>query len=106
MVATACKPDEQNRLIVYRGTVCGMPAKNYAVLKLEATLTGTPVPRSLPHWIRTAYPRISKVTPDPARGLASVEALYAARLLQGRETTGLIDSYHWRQPFLAQFGSR
>ena len=71
--------------------------------KLEAAITGTPVPRSLPNWIQTAYPRVSKIIPDPARGLASVEALYAARLLQGRDTTGLLDHYHWREPFLAQF---
>ena len=70
---------------------------------LQACLTGSPVPRSLPARLHTAYPRISKISTDPARGLASVEALYAARLLQGRPTDGLLDSYHWRVPFLAQF---
>jgi pre-rRNA-processing protein TSR3 len=74
--------------------------------KLEASLRGHPVPRSLPPWLKTAYPRISKITPDPTRGLASVEALYAARFLQGRSTGGLLDAYHWKAPFLAQFEGR
>ncbi|MGA1204775.1 MAG: hypothetical protein ACO3ZW_03050 [Opitutales bacterium] len=73
--------------------------------KLEACLTGNPVPRSLPSTLRTAYPRVSKINPDPIRGLASVEALYAARLLQGRPVDGLLDCYHWKQEFLLQFGN-
>jgi pre-rRNA-processing protein TSR3 len=71
--------------------------------QLQATLYGNPVPRSLPTHLRTAYPRISKITPDPARGLASVEALYAARRLQGRTTEALLQNYHWRDLFLSQF---
>jgi pre-rRNA-processing protein TSR3 len=71
--------------------------------RVEACLTGSPVPRSLPPSLLTAYPRISKISSDPARGLASVEALYAARLLQGRPVQGLLDQYHWRAGFLAQF---
>ena len=73
--------------------------------QLEATLCGDPVPRSLPPSIRTAYPRVSKIRPDPVRGLASVEALYAARLLAGRPVDGLLDHYHWRDAFLCQFGN-
>ena len=71
--------------------------------RLEAALAGTPVPRSLPPTIRTAYPRASKITPDPPAGLASVEALYAARRLQCRPLQGLLDHYPWRDLFLAQF---
>lgn len=71
--------------------------------QVEACVTGSPVPRSLPVSLITAYPRTSKTRPDPARGLASVEALYAARLLQGRPVEGLLDQYHWRDRFLAQF---
>jgi len=70
---------------------------------LLATVQGHPVPRSLPASLRTAYPRTSKITADPVRGLASVEALYAARLLQGRPVQGLLDHYYWRDAFLAQF---
>jgi pre-rRNA-processing protein TSR3 len=71
--------------------------------KLESCLTGTPVARSLPPQLLTAYPRVSKLSDDPARGLASVEALYAARLLQNRPTSGLLDHYHWKEAFLRQF---
>lgn len=66
-------------------------------------LTGTPIARSLPPGIRTAYPRKSKLGEDPDRGLASVEALYCARRLQGRPDEGLLDAYRWREPFLRQF---
>ena len=71
--------------------------------RLEACLSGEPVRRSLPASLQTAYPRISKTGVDPPRGLASVEALFAARLLQGRSTGGLLDHYHWRVAFLRQF---
>ncbi len=71
--------------------------------KLEKCLTGEPLSRSLPPHIVTAYPRISKLTEDPTNGLASVEALYCARWLQGRPVDGLLDHYHWKQPFLRQF---
>jgi pre-rRNA-processing protein TSR3 len=71
--------------------------------QLVASLTGVPTPRSLPAWLKTAYPRVSKIVQDPAPGLASVEALYAARLLAGRPVDGLLDHYYWKAPFLQQF---
>lgn len=71
--------------------------------RLEACIHGAPVRRSLPATLRTAYPRVSKISRDPARGLASVEAFYAARYLQGRPVEGLLDHYHWRDAFLAEF---
>lgn len=70
---------------------------------LMAAVRGQPVLRSLPPTLRTAYPRVSKTYTDPARGLASVEALYAARRLQARPVDGLLDDYHWRDAFLAQY---
>jgi pre-rRNA-processing protein TSR3 len=73
---------------------------------MMACLTGDPVKRALPHHLRTAYPRVSKLSPDPPRGLASVEALYAARRLMGRSVAGLLDHYHWRSEFLSQFRNR
>src|SRR5690348_3925620 len=42
-------------------------------------------PRSL-HGYRTAYPRASKLGTDPDNGLASVEALFVAYHLLGRDT--------------------
>jgi pre-rRNA-processing protein TSR3 len=70
---------------------------------LMSIVQGEPVRRSLPTTLRTAYPRVSKIHADPACGLASVEALYAARWLQGRPVAGLLDDYHWRDTFLRQF---
>ena len=55
--------------------------------------------RSLPPLV-TAYPRSSKVSDNPDGGLATVEAIYAAYRLLGRDTTGLLDQYHWGQEFL------
>jgi pre-rRNA-processing protein TSR3 len=50
---------------------------------------------------KTAYPRTAKLLTDPADGLASIEALYIACSILGRPTEGLLDRYHWREPFLA-----
>ncbi len=60
-------------------------------------------PRSLPG-LRTAYPRRSKLFEEPAGGLASVEALYAAYRLLGRPTDGLLDHYRWAEEFLRANG--
>ena len=57
--------------------------------------------RTLPATWRTAYPRISKVSRDPDNGLATVEAIYAALSILGRNTEGLLDHYHWKEQFLA-----
>lgn len=70
---------------------------------LQRCVHGNPIKRSLPAGLKTAYPRKSKVSADPETGLASVEALYAARLIQGRSTLDLLDHYHWKTPFLSQF---
>lgn len=69
--------------------------------QLMACVTGTPVLRSIPGEVRTAYPRVSKVFEDPAAGLASIEALYLARKLLGDDDPTLLDGYHWKEPFLA-----
>lgn len=70
---------------------------------LQRCLSGSPELRRLPLWLETAYPRRSKDDSDPANGLASVEALYAARRLLGRRDDSLLDDYHWRQSFLQQW---
>ena len=66
--------------------------------KMEPFYANVPV-RSLPE-IRTAYPRVSKVYDDPSGGLATIEAIYAAYRLLGRDTRGLLDKYYWAVPFL------
>ena len=55
--------------------------------------------RSLPPW-KTAYPRTSKMFDDPSGGLATIEAVYAAYHILERDTTGLLDEYHWAEEFL------
>ena len=56
-------------------------------------------PRSLRGY-RTAYPRSSKLGTDPDNGLASVEALFVAYHLLGRQTEGLLDHYRWAEEFM------
>lgn len=58
-------------------------------------------PRSLPP-IQTAYPRLSRIIPDPSGGLATIEAIYAAYRQLGRDCQGLLDRYHWATDFLAR----
>ena len=62
-------------------------------------LTRADFVRSLPQW-ETAYPRVSKVFNDPTSGLATIEAIYAAFVMQGRITAGLLDRYYWADQFL------
>ncbi len=57
--------------------------------------------RSLLPW-QTAYPRVSKNFPDPGDGLATVEALFAAHAQMGRTVEGLLESYRWKDEFLAK----
>jgi pre-rRNA-processing protein TSR3 len=56
--------------------------------------------RSIPAGFVTAYPRRQTDCPDPEAGLASVEALYIAYVLTGRDPTGLLDGYYWKEEFL------
>ena len=56
--------------------------------------------RSLPKGWKTAYPRRQEDCPDPEQGLASVEAIYAAYSVLGRDTAGLLDYYYWKENFL------
>lgn len=66
--------------------------------QLEACLVGEGVRRTLPA-VATAYPRVSKLAEDPQGGLASVEALYLARLMLGERDDSLLEAYHWREIF-------
>ena len=67
--------------------------------QLEACLHGAGVRRTLPV-VGTAYPRVSKLREDPHGGLASVEALYLAKLLIGERDDRLLEAYYWRESFL------
>ncbi|MGA8165325.1 MAG: hypothetical protein WB791_09965 [Waddliaceae bacterium] len=59
-----------------------------------------PVCRRLPDGWRTAYPRRQPDCPLPEIGLASLEAIYAAYVVMGRDCTGLLDHYYWKDAFL------
>ncbi len=67
---------------------------------LLAAVAGAPARRRLPP-LRTAYPRRSRTFPDPAAGLASIEALYGALALVGRPRPDLLAGYRWAAEFLA-----
>ena len=68
---------------------------------LRQSLVGEFLTRSLPPGLCSAYPRHSKLFPDPAAGLASVEALYAALALLGHRDESLLDGYPGKELFLA-----
>jgi len=56
--------------------------------------------RSIPNLYKTAYPRKQTDCDDPEHGLATVEALFLAYHLMGRDTSGLLDHYYWKDQFL------
>ncbi len=56
--------------------------------------------RRLPNGWKTAYPRCQTACADPERGLASIEALYAASIIMGQHCEGLLDGYYWKDQFL------
>lgn len=56
--------------------------------------------RSIPGEFRTAYPRYQTECSDPDAGLASIEALYVAYKVTGRDPSGLLENYHWKEAFL------
>lgn len=56
--------------------------------------------RSLPNSIRTAYPRKQTDCILPQRGLASVEALFAAHFFLKRDAFPLLEHYYWKNQFL------
>lgn len=61
---------------------------------------GEIIKRSLPTEWRTAYPRRQEDCSDPERGLASVEAIFIAYHILGRDTSNLLNHYYWKDLFL------
>ena len=86
--------DEDRPLLILDGTWRYLPV-------MVDQLRGEPVRRTLPAQLQTAYPRVSKLYADPNRGLASVEALYAALCLLGKPDPTVLQGYRWAQEFLA-----
>ena len=56
--------------------------------------------RSIPTSFTTAYPRRQDDCLEPGKGLASIEAIYAAYEIMGRSTEGLLENYYWKNDFL------
>lgn len=56
--------------------------------------------RSIPAGFLTAYPRRQEDCPEPEAGLASAEALFIAYKILGRDVSGLLDHYYWKDEFL------
>ena len=87
--------------------------KGYSLLLIDATwryaevmqrqvLKSQPhlILRQLPSTLKTAYPRRQEDCAEPDKGLASIEALYAAFTILQWDKTGLLDNYFWRDDFL------
>ena len=70
------------------------------VPRMLRSLRGDPARRSIPRGWETAYPRRSKTFPDPPRGLASVEALFAASAILGEPRFDLLEGYAFAEAFL------
>lgn len=70
--------------------------------RMVVGLSGRHEWRSIPPGLVTAYPRRAKAGTDPAMGLASIEALYAALWIGGRAPADLLSRYHWREAFLSR----
>ncbi|MEI6242650.1 MAG: hypothetical protein WCP39_04505 [Chlamydiota bacterium] len=56
--------------------------------------------RSLPPSTRTAYPRKQTGCLNPEEGLSSIEALFVAFSILGKEKDFLLDKYYWKESFL------
>ena len=88
------------------GTLLLLDATWKLLPQLESCLRGQPIYRSLPRDILTAYPRKSSDGSDPSNGLASVEALFIARLIMGDRDESLLEQYYWKDDFLRLLPSR
>ena len=103
-------------LLTMEGPPLSQEDRGHPLLLLDSTwrllpqllrcLRGNPLRRSIPTKIRTAYPRFSKLTPDPPQGLASIEALYVAKRILGDDDPSLLEGYYWKDSFLKQFSLR
>ena len=100
-------------LLSIEGPLLSPKINTYPLLLLDSTwcllpslfncIKGKPILCSLPVETKTAYPRISKISRDPQKGLASVEALFVAKRILGEEDISLLDGYYWKESFLKQF---
>lgn len=71
-----------------------------AVMEKQIPKENSLILRSIPNEFRTAYPRKQTGCPDSERGLASLEALFIAQVILGKETEGLLSHYYFAEEFL------
>ncbi len=106
-------PLSQHVLLVMEGAEeLSINDQQYGILLLDSTWrylgkmvpfvekSGSLIRRTLRSDFKTAYPRRQEDCVDPERGLSSIEALYVAYHLLGRNKEGLLDAYYWRDQFL------
>lgn len=93
-------PDDKNMHLVLIDGTWKLAEKMYKQVPNLKSMSK----RSLPKGLMTAYPRRQEDCSDPSRGLASVEALYAAYKIMGLPCEQILDHYHWKEDFLAKNG--
>ena len=86
------RADQNKPLIILDGLWRYIPKMEKIVFSIEK--------RTLPKGFQTAYPRRQNDCIDPLRGLASIEALYVAYTILGKDRQGLLDHYHFKKAFL------
>lgn len=74
--------------------------KHAEIMQKQLTIPSTAVFRSLPSSFQTAYPRRQDKWIDPTIGLASIEALYLAFVILGKNADLLLENYYWKESFL------
>jgi pre-rRNA-processing protein TSR3 len=110
---TDCLPDLSSYILLKLDAPClSLEDADYGLFLIDATWRHSQtifkslaqphrfMYRSLPSHFQTAYPRRQEDCPDPQRGLASIEALFLAYHLLGRDTSGLLDFYYWKDIFM------
>ena len=69
--------------------------------RMLATVRGKIHLRSLSKNLTTAYPRKSKIYQDPEYGLATIEALHAAKTILGQRDDSLLEGYYFGDKWLS-----
>ena len=110
---TQSLPDLSSHVLLTLDAPClSLKDTNYGLFLIDATwryaqtiFKNLPQPhrfiaRSLPSHFQTAYPRKQDDCSDPQRGLASIEALFLAYYILGRDPKGILDFYYCKKLFI------
>ena len=89
----------ESPLVIVDSTWARVPK---VLARLDQSRVGQLERRSIPADIVTAYPRASKLYQDPATGLASVEAVFAATVVLRDPRWDILSGYPWAKEFLAR----